>query len=143
MEKKAFSEASSKGFEWGFCPYGGSRGQRERDLELLSFRYTHDEKQEHTLFNDLRRKLAKRSKELVNFNDFFCSLQKRTIKNLALVVSLSISVIWCDPPRETQNTKSTMISERGVTPLSLSLLYTEGGSHPKMKLGGETRQLGL
>ncbi len=25
--------------------------------------------QEHTLFNDLRRKLAKRSKELVNFND--------------------------------------------------------------------------
>ncbi len=32
--------------------------------------------QEHTLFNDLRRKLAKRSKELVIFNDFFRSSQK-------------------------------------------------------------------
>ncbi len=33
-------------------------------------------KQEHTLFNDLRRKLAKRSKELVNFNDFFALFKK-------------------------------------------------------------------
>ncbi len=38
------------------------------------------DKQEHTLFNDLRRKLAKRSKELVYFNIFLCSLQKGTIK---------------------------------------------------------------
>ena len=49
VEKKAFPEASSKGFEWGFCPYGGSRGQRERDLEFLSFRYTHDEKNPRNL----------------------------------------------------------------------------------------------
>ena len=49
MEKKAFPEASSKGFEWGFCPYGGSRGQRERDLEFLSFQYTHDEKKPRNL----------------------------------------------------------------------------------------------
>ena len=35
-----------------------------------------EKKQEHTLFNDLRRKLAKRSKELVNFNDFFALFKK-------------------------------------------------------------------
>ncbi len=36
-------------------------------------------KQEHTLFNDLRRKLAKRSK-LVNLNDFFALFIKRNIR---------------------------------------------------------------
>ncbi len=36
-------------------------------------------KQEHTLFNDLRRKLAKRSKELVNCNNFFALLKKYKI----------------------------------------------------------------
>ena len=36
-------------------------------------------KQEHTLFNDLRRKLANRSKELVNLNDFFFALLKKEL----------------------------------------------------------------
>ncbi len=38
-----------------------------------------EKKQEHTLFNDLRRKLAKRSKELVNITYFF-ALFKKIIK---------------------------------------------------------------
>ncbi len=33
------------------------------------------------------------------------------------MVSLSISVIWCDPPRETQNTKSHYDFRTGCDPL--------------------------
>ena len=38
--------------------------------------YRPGREQEHTLFNDLRQKLAKRSKELVNLNDFLLSSKK-------------------------------------------------------------------
>ncbi len=59
----AVEGVASGGGERAGVAWGGSRG-----------------KQEHTLFNDLRRKLAKRSKELVNLNIFFSLPSKKKYK---------------------------------------------------------------
>ncbi len=87
--------------------------------------------QEHTLFNDLRRKLTKRSKELVNFNVFLLS-SNRNYKILPWlwVVSINISdLVWS--PKGDSKYKGVHISlwfQNGVWPPSpLSLHNTDGG----------------
>ncbi len=66
------------------------------------------------------------------------------------MVTLSISVIWYDPPRETQNVVRfishydfRMGCDPPPSPLFIIQRGGVGGSHLKMKLGGETRSLGL
>ena len=87
------------------------------------------------MFNDLRRKLANRSKKLVNLKDFFCSFKKRTIKfDLDLKWYLS-QYQWSG---ETQNIK-WLISHNDFRtgcdpPLPLFIIQKGGGVTPQNEI---------
>ena len=67
--------------------------------------------------------------------------KKKSLKKIDLYYDFKMG---CDPPREIQNIKrfiSHYDFRMGCDPSPLFIIQMEvgGGSHPKMKLGGETR----